>query len=204
MTCCDREQEQDMALSGNIFWRVGMLDGTQQKREIESIKDRELTIRLSDADCERLAKKVGLVNLSIPELVENFIGDLIDGTYSNGSDERRLANEWFERCGFGMFPKQTLLRYLREYGYDVEDFLIAYDEMKYYEEDPERYVSYLKENNVPMSEPMWFYEDYERYTSDYIRECGDSVDMEEEVERCRKWLYELQLMLDPKRREQKR
>ena len=33
-------------------------------------------------------------------------------TYSNGSDERDYADQWFERCWFGMFPEPTLLNHL--------------------------------------------------------------------------------------------
>ena len=37
---------------------------------------------------------------TIGELIENFAGDLVGGTYSNGSDERDYADQWFERCWF--------------------------------------------------------------------------------------------------------
>ena len=33
---------------------------------------------------------------TIGELIENFAGDLVGGTYSNGSDERDYADQWFE------------------------------------------------------------------------------------------------------------
>ena len=45
-------------------------------------------MKLSDADCDRLARKCGEHGLTIGELIENFVGDLVGGTYSNGSDER--------------------------------------------------------------------------------------------------------------------
>ena len=53
-------------------------------------------MKLSDADCDRLARKRGEHGLTI--------GDLVGGTYSNGSDERDYADQWF-----GMFPEPTLL-----------------------------------------------------------------------------------------------
>ena len=76
----------------------------EQKKEIDTIKERTFQIRLSDADVKRIFDQAGKVNLSPEELLENFIGDLVDGTYSNGSDERMLAHEWFERCGFNFMP----------------------------------------------------------------------------------------------------
>lgn len=45
------------------------------------------------------------------------------GTYSNGSDERDYADQWFERCWFGMFPEPTLLNHLLNLGYEPEHYL---------------------------------------------------------------------------------
>ena len=73
-----------------------------QKAEIITIKERAITLKLSDADVERIFKKAGATGLTVPELLQNFIGDLVDGTYSNGSDERDYAQRWFDRCWFGM------------------------------------------------------------------------------------------------------
>ena len=86
--------------------------GEEQKKEIETIRERKITVKLSDADCDRLARKCGEHGLTIGELIENFVGDLVGGTYSNGSDERDYADQWFERCWFGMFPEPTLLNWL--------------------------------------------------------------------------------------------
>ena len=74
--------------------------GEEQQKEIETIRERKITVKLSDADCDRLARKCGEHGLTIGELIENFVGDLVGGTYSNGSDERDYADRWFERCWF--------------------------------------------------------------------------------------------------------
>ena len=99
--------------------------GEEQQKEIETIRERKITVKLSDADCDRLARKCGEHGLTIGELIENFVGDLVDGTYSNGSDERMYAQQWFERCWFGMFPKPTLLNHLLSEGYEPQHFLDA-------------------------------------------------------------------------------
>ena len=83
--------------------------GEEQQKEIETIRERKITVKLSDADCDRLARKCGKHGLTIGELIENFVGDLVGGTYSNGSDERDYADQWFERCWFGMFPEPIFL-----------------------------------------------------------------------------------------------
>ena len=104
--------------------------GEQQKKEIKTIKKRKIIVELSDADCERLAKQCGEHDLTIGSLIENFIGDLLCGTYSNGSDERDYAEMWFERCWFGKFPEPTLLNHLLREGYDPEDYLDTLNEIE--------------------------------------------------------------------------
>ena len=61
---------------------------TEQEKEIQTIKERTITLKLSDADVERISNKAERHGLTVSELLENFIGDLVGGTYSNGSDER--------------------------------------------------------------------------------------------------------------------
>lgn len=159
----------------------------QQQKEIETIRERSITIKLSDADCERLARKCGECGMAIAQLFENFVGDLVDGTYSNGSDERMHANEWFDRCWFAWTNKETLLRYLTEAEHDVEDFLIAYDEKGYYKEHPEEYEIEIEEEGG--YENLWFNVEYREYTEEFI-EKNPNADMEKEIEACRSWLEE--------------
>ena len=47
----------------------------RQQKEIETIRERKITVKLSDADCDRLARKCGEHGLTIGELIENFVGD---------------------------------------------------------------------------------------------------------------------------------
>jgi hypothetical protein len=102
-------------------------------------------VKLSDADCKRVALLSGGHGLTVSELIENFIGDLVSGTYSNGSDERWLAQSWFDRCSFGMYPEHTFLHYLCMFG-GLEECIELQEsindaqvEIKYIEENPEGY-----------------------------------------------------------------
>ena len=99
-----------------------MRDYSSQKIEIETIKPRTITVNLSNADVKRLAEKSGEGGLTISELLENFIGDLVDGTYSNGSDERMYAEQWYQRCWFAMFSDDTFLKFLLLWG-DLDDYI---------------------------------------------------------------------------------
>lgn len=61
---------------------VGMAG--QQQEEIETIRSRTIEVKLSDADVKRISEKAAAHGLTVGELIENFIGDLVCGTYSNG------------------------------------------------------------------------------------------------------------------------
>lgn len=164
---------------------------TEQEKEIKTIKERNITVKLSDADVERISIKAGKHGLSVGELLENFIGDLVGGTYSNGSDERDRAEQWFERCWFGMFPEETLLWYLLDWGHDVDDFLTTYDELKYFETNPQEFADEVAD--LEEGEKLWFEEEYHEYVDDYLEKHKD-VDIEKEIDTCRKWLKDMQAL----------
>lgn len=136
------------------------------EKEIETIRERKITVKLSDADCDRLARKCGEHGLTIGELIENFVGDLVGGTYSNGSDERAYANQWFDRCWFGMFPELTLLNHLLCWGYDPEVYLDTLENIKTIKEDIE-----ITEKNITAPGDKWKdieYREYDEDRTDYV------------------------------------
>lgn len=166
----------------------------KQKKEIETIKERNISLNLSDADCDRLSRLCGEHNLTISQLLENFIGDLVDGTYSNGSDERMYAEKWFNRCWFGMFPEKTFLNYLLSYScsYDVDDFLGLLDDIAEAQNDLTEYEKSpvdegdLKEMEWIRDELNGKLEDLEEIKSDFVKENPDAV-WDEEVNKVRQW-----------------
>ena len=50
-----------------------MFNGEQQKKEIETIRERKITVKLSDADCDRLARKCGEHGLTIEPTLLNHL-----------------------------------------------------------------------------------------------------------------------------------
>ncbi len=81
----------------------------------EQQKEYDFRIRLSETDAERICEKAGSVGMTPSELIENFIGDLVDGINSNGSDERMYADEWFKRCRFSNESEESFLSWLVTY-----------------------------------------------------------------------------------------
>lgn len=102
----------------------------EQQKEIATIKERTIHLNLSDADCKRISTYAAKANITVSQLLESFIGDLVNGTYTNGSDERDYAQEWFERCGYGMNSEKTFLRYILEEGADMEFLLNGLEGIK--------------------------------------------------------------------------
>jgi len=119
----------------------------QQKQEIETMKEKKITVKLSDADCDKLIRKCGEYGITAGELIENFIRDLVGSTYSNGSDERDYIEQWFERCYFGEFPKQTLLNHLLNSGYEPKQYLKTLQDIESTKKDIESTEKAIKNPN---------------------------------------------------------
>lgn len=171
----------------------------EQRKEIETIKERNITVKLSDADCERLVKKCGEHGLTVGELIANFVGDLVYGTYSNGSDERMYAEQWFERCWFGMFPEKTLLNHLLCWGYDPEDYLDLLDNIETAQKDKEYLAEHPEEADE--EEIQWLDDDIKDWQDELegMREDwrpDGEPDMAEQLEIIKKWVKEKEDLLN--------
>lgn len=57
----------------------------------------KLELNLLKKDYKDLQIKVGSYGVTLEEIVVSYLQDLICSSRSNGSDERDLANEYFER-----------------------------------------------------------------------------------------------------------
>jgi hypothetical protein len=68
------------------------------RADSETKKIRDIKLELTDMQYSKLQELVSEIDfLDISELIVSFVGDLTE-CHSNGSDERRLTNEWFERA----------------------------------------------------------------------------------------------------------
>lgn len=171
----------------------------QRKKEIETVRERTIKVKLSDADCERITRKCGIHGLTVGELIANFIGDLVDGTYTNGSDERMYADQWFDRCWFGMFPEQTLLNHLLCWGYEPQDYLDTMDNIE----------TAIKEKEYLAEHPEEADEEETDYIDDDIESWQEELkdmradwkpdkepNMDEEIEIIKKWIKEQENLIN--------
>ena len=102
-------------------------------KEIKTIAPRTFKPKLSDADVVRLYEKAGSAGLTPEQLFEQFVADLVDGTYSGGSDKQVIVNEWFDRSDFSTTSYNTFCAYLikeneLEYFYDMFETVIECQE----------------------------------------------------------------------------
>ena len=182
-----------------------MKDYSSQKEEIATIKKRNISISLSDADCERLSIKAGLVGLTVDELLRNFIGDLVDGTYTNGSDECMYANEWFNRCLFSFAPEETLLNFLlTNYGVSDVDYIItASDEIEFLKDEIASPDCFDDIQAMKRDLEDWL-EEFKSCLDDFLK-INPNVDIKKEIALCRKWLeeYEQITLIEPPAEENK-
>lgn len=151
----------------------------RMEEDIKTIRKRQLEIELSDADTLRLIKKAAWAGLTVSELLENFIADLVCGNFTNGSDERMYANDWFDRCVFGMFPKNTLLHHLLENGMDIKNFVDTYEDLRVQ----------MVEDGMEPGDTIWSEDDLEYYLYGWKPE--GKPDMNKELETIRSYLNQV-------------
>ena len=167
-------------------------------KETDTVKEKNISVRLSETYCGRLSSLCGENGLTVGKLIEAFIGDLIDGTYSNGSDECILAQQWFDRCGFSILAEDTLLKYFLRNYYDVDAFLDVMDEiksikadLKEYETNPEKFdkeeIEYAKNDLEAYREE--YNRRYKKIIENFKKENPDA-DIEKEIQAMMRWQEE--------------
>lgn len=172
-----------------------MIYGEQQKKEIETIRERTFQLKLSDADVDRLAMKAAEAGMTMGELLVSFVGDLVGGTYSNGSDERMYAEAWYERCGFSFYPGNDIARLAKADALEqMIDFCKVYREAtedlaetKRDFEDPD--CDDITEEDVQSAEE-WL-TDSKKEVEDLMKYVSCTGTMEEVVAAVLKWDEEL-------------
>ena len=87
--------------------------GEEQQKEIEdNQRERKITVKLSDADCDRLARKCGEAWSDNRRADRNFFGDLVGGTYPMEVMKEIMLTSGSSVVGSRMFPELTLLNHL--------------------------------------------------------------------------------------------
>ena len=151
------------------------------------VSERTVGIQMSDEDAEKLSALAANHGKTVSELLSGFVGDLICGSQTNGSDEREFAELWLNRR-YGYWDDDSLLAHLANSDPDVNaavgEFLTQYDDWKLSLEHPEQFSDEFAE--CP-GEKLYC----QMVVEDYLIGWSHADDIpEEEITRCRKWLTE--------------
>ena len=183
----------------------------EQQKEIATIKERTITVKLSDADCERLMEKCGLRNITVGKLIEDFITDLVHGTYSNSCELRQDANYWFDRRYYELFPEMTtlsedtlftedtLLSRLLRFGLEPTDFLNVVTEIEtqgYEITNPQENMEAESEQQAENGELAELKERLDDMIGNWKPD--RKPDMKAEISHIKKWVEEKEQLLKGK------
>lgn len=151
------------------------------------VSERTVGIQMSDEDAEKLSALAANHGKTVSELLSSFVGDLICGSQTNGSDEREFAELWLNRC-YGYWKDDSLLAHLASCETDVNaavgEFLTQYDDWKLSLENPEEFADEIAD--CP-GEKLYC----QMVVEDYLIGWSHADDIpEEEIKRCRQWLTE--------------
>lgn len=167
----------------------------QQEREITTTEDRTITLKLSDEDCERLFSLCGKRGITVTDLLQHFVEDLVGRTDKSKSEESAYARKYLERCLFDMFPEATLLSLLLNKNYDVyHDFLGVLDDIDGGYVDLEHYKKYPDFfNEKDFAFLNGEIEGWEKHIADikadFLKQ-NENADWEKEVEKVEQWWKE--------------
>ena len=144
-------------------------------RDYELSQQRTITVRLPDDDIDALCRKAGGADLTVGELLENFISDLVGGSRTNGSHE------------------MTFLSYLIDYGL-VDAAMDYWTDLEGYREQ-EDLDEYDKEDMAYYAEELnTLFKEYKKY---YPQSSELSVEMA--MEKVVKWSREREELLNANR-----
>lgn len=127
--------------------------------------EKTITLNLLNEEAESLFNKAMENNLSVSELLENFIADLTYSNRRNGSDESDLADSWLERCNFPIYGEMRFCQYLASMNLfsSFLDDLSWFDDVQeeYNENEDEETKNECKEELEAIQEVLKeYYEDY--------------------------------------------
>lgn len=194
----DLENKDYMAMGQRFYDIEGIYMGTylhfcKEGEDVEAYErslKRNISIKLYQDEVEKLCMKSGVVGLSISELFENFVADLICGTHTNGSDERMYIEQWFERCYFSIMPEKTFLSYLLEMQ-EVDSVLECWEilqELKGLDE-PDSYDK--EELEIQQNTLEEYFQEYRTYTREPTED-----QLEAAMEKVLEWNKEREYLLE--------
>lgn len=168
-----------------------------KRQEMNTIRERKIEIRLSDADCMRIADVSGSCGLTVGEFLSRFIGDLIYGTCCTCDRGNMYANKWFERCGYEYNTEGNMIAYLHEQCEFVE-FVELLEDIKFVKECIGRGLEDKQIYEIELDDGLTLKDletVYDVYVTNFLA-LYPNADIEQEVKACIEWAKERNKILD--------
>lgn len=175
---------------------------TRYERMQEPLKPRQITLNLSDDDMRDFFVFAHSNGTTPAEILQGFICDLIDGTQTRGSDERDLAQQYFDRCTYPLIADSRFLTWgIRQEQIDeITDLMEAADyaaaDLSYYTEHPDEaapeYIKDLQRTKADAEQELA--DIYSEYVADMERQQETAQPLQEGIEEIKDYLRELRSM----------
>ena len=153
-------------------------------------EERIIPVKISENDRIQLLEICGRYDITVPQLLENFIADITNSKYSCGSDEREFARKYIKRC-YDM-PKMehtTFRSWLAEnYKYSLNDF---YELIADLAEAEERLTEYADDEEVKEDCEItieYCRKQIENIKTEYLTE-NPAADWDQEIQKLMKVIF---------------
>lgn len=173
---------------------------------MDNNKTYNFAISLCEDDVKALIRKSLAVGMTAEELIYAFIGDLVDGSATRGSDERMYLDQWFSRCNFSLFSNNHLLQSLGDLE-SIDEFISLHEyiadglqELKNYKAmEPDELLSEkdINDNIAGIKEDIEF---WKQQIDDYYNDAKISYpnigSLEEETKKVFDWKENYNHLID--------
>lgn len=152
------------------------------------LQPRQVTLQLSDMHCEEIFKICGKRNLTVSQLLETFLKDLLGEEPSVfESNECALAKRWLDEYDFYYKPNETLLKWLHDESVDIQEFSQLEHNIDIVQETLKRMMFFREDERNVRAELKAYEEEFNDYKSRFLKENPDA-DWEKELKEVRTWL----------------
>ena len=172
----------------------------------ETIKTWDFKLMLSNKDMKKFYELAYTNGVTPEEILQGFICDLICGTQTRGSDERDLAEQYFDRCCYHFEAGFTFLSWLLNEGNlevmdnYLHDKEIIEEDIKWYQDNPEDLeenpndLDNLKQDLATTEKGIA--DLYNKYVEEKKRRNESPQDLQEGLDEVKAYLQELERIKD--------
>lgn len=152
----------------------------------------DVKLVMDEIDLQCLVAKSGCADLSVNNLLSEFVGDLVEGVFMHGRNEHLCALTWYDARYCSCINNVSFLHWLIANDYDVFDVVDTYDSMivsrdRLNEYENSCFFSDTDELCELKAEFDLYSEEFDYYYEEY-RDCSPDAVISDEINKCREWI----------------